>query len=278
MSGIRLVSPIKYPGGKSYLAARIVQLMPEHQHFVEPFFGGGAVLFAKGRLKPCASEVANDVWASLVNFWRVLQDPQTFAAFLRTVQAMPFSQFEWENAEAHQPCTSALDVPAAVAFFVRGQQSRAGEFKEFTTLSRSRTRRRQEEHVSAWWSSVERLPAVHNRLRPIVILNDDAINVIRDHDTPETLFYLDPPYLHSTRTNADRYVHEMTAHAHRRLLETIKLCRGMVLLSGYPNELYDEQLTGWDRREFEIDNKSAGGKTKRKQTEYVWMNFKAPTT
>ena len=45
------------------------------------------------------------------------------------------------------------------------------------------------------------------------------------------------------------------------------------MLSGYPNPLYDRELTGWKRKDFVIDNKAAGGKTKRKMTEAVWMNF-----
>ena len=92
-----------------------------------------------------------------------------------------------------------LDVEAAVAFFVRCRQSRAGGFKDFATLSRNRTRRMQNEQASAWWNCVEGLPAVSARLRRVVILNEPAIDVIRREDGERTLYYLDPPYLHETR-------------------------------------------------------------------------------
>jgi DNA adenine methylase len=57
------------------------------------------------------------------------------------------------------------------------------------------------------------------------------------------------------------------------LLTAIKQCKGKVLLSGYPNTIYDGELADWNRRDFMIDNKAAGGETKRKVTESVWMNF-----
>jgi DNA adenine methylase len=84
-------------------------------------------------------------------------------------------------------------VEAAVAFFVRCRQSRAGEFKRFATLSRNRTRRTQNEQASAWWNGVEGLPAVHARLKRVVILNEDALKVIKAQDGERTFFYLDPP-------------------------------------------------------------------------------------
>ena len=65
----------------------------------------------------------------------------------------------------------------------------------------------------------------------------------------------------------------MTENDHRELLAVIKQCQGKVMLSGYPNPLYDGELAGWRRQDFLIDNKAAGGKTKREMTESLWMNF-----
>src|SRR6266478_4450759 len=98
--------PLKWHGGKYYLASRIVALMPPHLHYVEPFFGGGAVLFAREPedaplwLPPHqgVSEVVNDINGRLVNFWRVLQSPDTFARFRRRVEAIPVARSEWEKA------------------------------------------------------------------------------------------------------------------------------------------------------------------------------------
>ena len=278
-----IVPPLKYPGGKHYLASTIIDLMPKHLHYVEPYFGGGAVLLAKDRFDESkywgdashergTSEVVNDIWSLLTNFWRVVQDPQAFSDFMFAIEATPFSQVEWQDAEARSIPAKPLDVPAAVAFFVRCRMSRAGEFRDFTPLSRNRTRRSQNEQVSSYWNCIEGLPAVHERLRRVVILHDDAVKVIQAQDGEKTLFYCDPPYLHETRTNSDRYAHELTEDGQRRLLDTIGQCKGAVMLSGYRNALYDDQLAAWNRHDFQIDNKTAGGTTKRKMTESIWTN------
>jgi DNA adenine methylase len=268
------------------LAKKIIDLMPRHLHYVEPFAGGLAVLLEKDPNDPSkywgekshehgVSEVVNDIHRDLTNFWQVLQGVDTFAAFQRRIEAMPFSEIEWENAAARQHPVTDLDVEAAVAFFVQCRQSRAGGFKDFATLSRNRTRRQMNEQASAWLTCVEGLHAVHARLKRVVVLNQPALDVIRQQDGEKTLFYLDPPYLHDTRASTDAYKHEMTADDHRALLAVIKQCQGKVLLSGYPNELYDGELADWRRVDFVIDNKAAGGKAKRQMTETVWMNFDA---
>lgn len=280
----KLVQPLKWWGGKHYLAKEIIKLMPRHLHYVEPYAGGLAVLlekdpfdkskyWGKKSYEQGVSEVVNDINHELTNFWRVLQQEGSFAQFLRQIEATPFSQIEWAEAEVRQHPVTNLDVGAAVAFFVRCRQSRAGGFKDFATLSRNRTRRQQNEQVSAWLTCIEGLPAVAARLRRAVVLNQPALEVIRQQDGPRTLFYLDPPYLHETRASTNAYKHEMTKDEHLALLAVIKQCEGKVMLSGYPNPLYDRELASWRRVDFAIDNKAAGGKTKRKMTEAVWMNF-----
>ena len=280
----RLTPPLKWWGGKSYLAKRIIDLMPPHLHYVEPYAGGLAVLLEKDPLDPAkfwggksyeqgTSEVVNDIHRELTNFWRVLQRKDTFAAFCRLVEAMPFSQVEWDEGQARQHPAHERDVEAAVAFFVCCRQSRAGAFNAFAPLSRNRTRRQMNEQASAWLTCIEGLPAVSARLRRVVVLNEDAPEVIRRQDGERTLFYLDPPYLHDTRTSTDAYMHEMSKANHKQLLVVIKQCQGRVMLSGYPNPLYDAELADWKRQDFEIDNKVAGGKAKRKMTESLWMNF-----
>jgi DNA adenine methylase len=280
----KLTLPLKWHGGKSYLADWIIERMPRHLHYVEPFAGGLAVLLAKNPYDPRhqwgdkthekgISEVVNDLNGELMNFWRVLQDEEAFKRFQRIVEATPFSQPQWEQAGNRMMPRKELDVKAAVAFFVRCRQSRAGGFKSFATLSRNRTRRQMNEQASAWLNCVEGLPDVHARLKRVVVLCDDALKVIKQQDGERTLFYLDPPYVHGTRSATDAYQHEMDESAHRKLLSTIKQCRGRVILSGYPNELYDRVLKKWNRYDREIDNKVSGARAKRVMTESLWCNF-----
>jgi DNA adenine methylase len=128
--------------------------------------------------------------------------------------------------------------------------------------------------VSAWLSTVDSLPAVHARLMRVLILDGrPAVDVIRKHDGPRTLYYLDPPYLHATRATTGEYAHEMNEAEHLELLETIQAVRGKVLLSGYPTGLYDRTLRGWTRLTINQPNNAAGGKMKRRMEECLWCNF-----
>jgi DNA adenine methylase len=274
--------PLKWHGGKYYLASKIVTLMPSHLHYVEPFFGGGAVLLARDPDEPDlwlfpkspqngVSEVVNDINGRLINFWRVLRDPSAFAAFHRKVESIPLARQEWDEAHNHSYGQDA--VADAVAFFVDCRQSRSGMMNGFTSVTRNRTRRRMNGNVSEWLSAVEGLPEVHHRLRRVFIENMPAIELIRREDTPTTLFYCDPPYLHETRASTDAYSHEMSEEEHRELLAVLVECKGKVMLSGYPSDLYESFLGSWMRHNFDLPNNAAGGETKRRMTEVVWCNF-----
>ena len=274
--------PLKWHGGKYYLASKIVTLMPSHLHYVEPFFGGGAVLLAREPddtslwLFPKSphngvSEVVNDINGRLINFWRVLKEPDAFAAFHRQVEAIPMARQAWE--EAHSHSYGQDPVSDAVAFFVDCRQSRSGMMNGFTSVTRNRTRRKMNGNVSEWLSAVEGLPGVHQRLSRVFIENMPAIELIKREDTPTTLFYCDPPYLHETRTATDAYSHEMSEAEHRELLATLVECKGKVMLSGYPSALYESALGSWKRHSFELPNNAAGGETKRRMTEVLWCNF-----
>jgi len=288
-----LSQPIKWHGGKYYLRKWIIDLMPPHLHYVEPFFGGGGILLARdpernwmavGDQKLTAahqgsSEVANDIHGELINFWRVLQNPDDFEAFRQRVELTPFSQAEFEAAR-DSPVLENSEVPVtqvdrAVRFFILARQSRQGLMRDFATLSRNRTRSRINEQVSAWLNVVEGLPDVHQRLRKVVILNQTACEVIRKQDGEHTLFYCDPPYVHETRSTTGEYAFEMTEAQHRELLDVLAGVAGRFMLSGYPSELYREweQRHGWRRHEFLIDNKASSGKTKETKTECLWCNF-----
>ena len=130
------------------------------------------------------------------------------------------------------------------------------------------------EQVSSWLTAVDGLAEVHARLKRVVILNDDAVKVIKQEDSPNTLFYLDPPYMPETRVTTDDYAVEMTASDHARLLAALKDIEGKFILSGYPNGMYDDAAAanGWHRVKREIDCKASGTKEKPKRTECLWMN------
>jgi len=262
-----LTPPLKWHGGKHYIASRIVALMQPHIHYVEPFFGGGAVMLAKN--PEGVSEVANDLNGRLIGFWRVLQETDSFSQFIRKTQAIPFSEQEWED--SRQPREDKIED--AVSFFVFCRQSLAGRMAGFASVSRSRTRRGMNEQASAWWTAVDGLEAVYIRMRRVLILNHDAIKVIQENDGPGTCHYLDPPYPHSSRSSTGEYGNlEMTDPQHAALLETAKQCRGQVIISSYDSPVYNETLKGWNRHAFELPNNAASGSSKRRMVEVCWTN------
>lgn len=269
-------APIKWHGGKYYLAERIIQEFPPHTHYVETHFGGGAVFFRKPPSRVEGhSEVVNDIDGELTNFWRVLQSQENFDAFLRRVEATPFSKVEWQEAVA---CDSDDPVDRAVAFFIRYRQSRQGLGRDFATMSRTRTRRSMNEQASSWWTAVEGLPDAHGRLRRVVVMNENATALIRTQDGSDTLFYCDPPYVSETRVTPNSYRFEMTEAAHVELLDSLGEIRGKFILSGYSNPVYDRaaERFGWRRIDIKIDNKASASKTKPIKIESLWMNFEAP--
>lgn len=278
-----LTNPLKWHGGKAYLAKRIVALMPRHRHYVEAYAGGLSVLLERDPNNRSlwlgdkagqegVSEVVNDINGELINFWRVLQHERMFAEFKRIVDAVPLARSEFNG--ANQPFDMTEPILSAVNFFIRCRQSRAGTFKGFTSLTRSRTRRGINGNASEWLGAVEGLPAVHARLQPVVIENMPALDLIRHEDGEGTLFYLDPPYLHETRQTNDAYAFEMTEADHRELLEVItENGFSKFMISGYLSELYSRYLGGWNRHDFDIANHAAGGKAKRRMVECLWCNF-----
>lgn len=278
-----IASPLKWHGGKAYLASRIIALMPPRKtaanpdgwlHYVEPFAGSLAVLLAQD--PEGISEVVNDLNGDLTNFWRVLQDPHWASEFERRLQFAPFSEAEWKLAdEAVRDHVFFGPIDRALKFFIWCRQSMAGRMASFAPLSRTRTRRGMNEQASAWLNAVEGLPAVHARLKRVVILNRDALDVIRQQDGPQTLFYLDPPYLHETRATTGEYQHEMSEAQHRALLELLASIKGRFLLSGYASPLYDSfaMAHGWKRHDFELPNNAASGESKRRMVETVWCNY-----
>ena len=232
-----LTAPLKWHGGKHYLASRIVALMPPRCtrpnapqpgdggwcHYVEPYAGGLSVLLAND--PEGISEVVNDINYDVANFWETLWNDFAFDEFRQKCEATPFSDRVWRTAckVLEQPLvqTYGHDVERVWAFFVCCRMSLAGRMDAFAPLSRTRTRRGMNEQASAWLGAVDGLAEVHQRLRRVVVLNRPAQDVIREEDGHRTLFYLDPPYLHEIRATTGEYAYEMSAQDHADLLVTL---------------------------------------------------------
>ena len=142
------------------------------------------------------------------------------------------------------------------------------------------------QRTAMWVTKVQIINRYFDRLKHAYIECDDARNIIRRFDAPNTVFYCDPPYVTSTRKSGG-YAHEMTDADHVAFLELIKTCAGAFVVSGYPSELYQDLLGEWEVNEFQTvcfaagrtknsGLKGAGAvKAKQPRTECVWRNKRA---
>lgn len=260
---------IRYHGGKFRLAPWVMEFFPDHRIYVEPFGGAAGVLIQKPR---AYSEVYNDLDGDLVNFFRVVQNAGLRQQLIEALVMTPYARAEFEL--AWQSTDDCLE--RARRLIIRAQMGfgSAGATKG-TTGFRIDTKREYETAQHVWAQYPSNLAALGMRLTGVLLENRPAIDIILAHDTPNTLFYVDPPYVHDTRGRIDKgtdrgYRHEMTDDDHLALLDALQTVQGMVVLSGYPHPLYNEALEGWERREKFSRIASFRGTAIR--TECVWLN------
>lgn len=262
---------LRYHGGKWKLAPWILQHFPEHRVYVEPFGGAGSVLLRKPR---SYGEIYNDLDGEVVNVFRVLRDPSRSHELRTLLELTPFAREEFFSSYG-EPVD---DVDRAYRMIVRSFMGfgSAGMTRMHITGFRFTANRSGTTPAHDWARWPFEVPALVERLQGVVIENRDAATVIEQHDTETTLFYVDPPYPPGTRSslshkNGNRghyYRHDMTDKDHRRLAGALRAGKGMVVLSGYPCDLYDRELyPDWKR--VERAHMADGA---RPRTEVLWLN------
>ncbi len=281
----RTLPPTKGAGGKFYIADKIVALFPPRNKyllFCEPYVGTGAVLFAHDPTGK--AEVVGDLNLGITNFFKTLQQQNTFAQFCQRVATTPFSEFEWRQAvDRERLLLDDPDVGKAVQFFLATQLSHGGSGKSPAIWTKRRLRSGILEQTSAWLAKIDNLPAVHARLMrvgiacpgPVKIYHGQALQLLERVNATTTVAYIDPPYVHSTRTTDDHYGQfEMTDEQHEELLTYLfNDFRGYVLLSSYDNPLYNSVLKGWYKVAIAQPLHSSKKATKEVRHEIVYRNF-----
>jgi len=258
--------PVKWHGGKFYLCQRIIEQFPPHHTYVEPFGGAASVLLNK---VPSPVEVYNDLDQRITRLFRVLRDhgPE----LQRRLSLTPYSELEFEDADKDV----GDEIEQARRDFIRWRLSLGGRGDSFS-FTLHRVRRGMADVVSGYLSMIdEQLPLIVERLRTVEILCRPALDVIRAWDSPKTVHYCDPPYVPETRHEGSRSIYgcEMTEEDHRELAKVLKSCRGKVVLSGYPSALYDELYGEWRTVQFDMPNHAAGGRSKTRKQETIWLNW-----
>lgn len=265
--------PTNYFGGKyGTIGQLITDLLPPHRIYIEPFGGMAGVLFLK---QPSQVEIYNDIDSRIVNLFRVIRDRKDFAALKRMLKATPFSREEYNHAHFLLRNSKEMDkVQTAWATFIalsfaiqpsmRHNGFRNGGIRFDASVARGYKFR------------VDALDKTAERLREVIIENTQANKLLMKYNSPEVAIYIDPPYMHSTRSGSKDYSHEMDDTDHEILLTLVKGLKSRVLISAYPHELYEKHLEEWSK--IEIDTHSfmaaANNAGNSLRTEVLYMNFK----
>ena len=259
---------LRWHGGKWLLAPWIASHFPAHRVYVEPYGGAWSVGLRKDR---AYAEIWNDLDGELVNLFRVLRDCEGSAALVRALELTPFAREEFRD--AYQECDDPVERARRLivrSFMGFGSDGASGTYR---TGFRANSNRSGTTPARDWISYPAALAAAIQRMRGVVIESRPALEVMAAHDGPNTLHFVDPPYLHETRARARRagnggaYRHEMTDDDHDALLTALRGLKGYVALSGYPSSMYDDALAGWTRVE-----RPALADGARPRTEVLWLN------
>lgn len=257
-------------GGKFSHLDWLLPLLPSCHHYCEPFAGSGAVLLNKA---PSSVETYNDIDGDVAGFFRVLRDRHE--ELIRAIALTPFSREEYHNA-IHGPTDGISDVERARRFYIKARQTRTG-LAQTASLGRwanckDTSRAGMSGVVSRWLGGVDALDDIAQRLIRVQIENRPAVDIIQLYDSPGTLFYCDPPYLHATRGDSKAYGFEMDESQHREFAKVASQCRGKVAVSGYDHSLMDEIFKPgkWFKT---LGADKTIHSTKDKRQEVLWTNY-----
>lgn len=253
---------LKYPGSKWRIASKLVDLIPSHHSYVEPYFGSGAVLFNKA---PSSIETVNDLDSEVVNLFHCIQ--QDSEQLARLVMTTPFSREEYDR-QFEMDVAYKNEYQRAKDFLIRCWQGFGVRTTGVKTGWRNDVIGREKAYALwNWYRLPEWIVEIAERLRKVQIENRPAMEVIERFNYPNVFMYIDPPYLLGTRS-AKQYKHEMTDEEHKKLLESILQSRANIMISGYDSEMYNDLLRGWHKMYF--PSQAEHGKPR---TEVVWMNY-----
>lgn len=254
----KMKTPITYYGGKQKMLGIILPMIPEHSVYVEPFFGGGAVFWAK---EPAQVEFVNDINGEVANFYRVLKSD--YSALKAEVDQTLHNEHThreacniYRNPEGHSPLRRAWAV------WVLSHQSFYAILGSTWKCSMTRNvagqlQVRKESFTEAYTRRLERTS----------IFSRDALTIIRRADREYTFFYIDPPYYNADMGHYSGYTEEDFG----RLLELLSGIKGRFMLSSYPSDLLTEYTAShnWHTLEVELPRSAGGGR----KVEVITTNY-----
>lgn len=248
---------LRYFGAKYSIADWIIANMPEHRIYVEPFGGGASVLLKKQR---SYAEIYNEIDSEITNVFMQMRD--NGEELSKKLELTPFARAEFDLAYEHtENRMEAARRTIIRCWFGFGNSA----FRECgKTGFQAMVEKTGNSKAAQWKSWLGCLHEFRERLHGVVIESRDYWNVIEAQDTKDTLFFLDPPYVPEIRKSG-KYSFEMSCEDHETLCDRIKTVRGMVMLCGYENKIYDK--LGWNKLK-----RQAQGMDNQTKTEVVWYN------
>jgi len=258
---------LRYYGSKFRIAPWVLSSFCEHKTYVEVFGGGAGVLLRKKRSQV---EVYNDLDSQVFGLFQVLRNPYAASELIELVRLTPFCREEFNLSYK----TTQNQIEAARRFIVRcyfGHGTCSIDPKDSNGF-RSCDIRAGKSYAREWAGVPDAIAAAVNRLSGVTIENLDYRKILQKFDSPDTLFYVDPPYPMSTRKAGGKgYVHEMSDHDHRTLAWMLGQLRAPVVISGYDCDLYSGLYADWNREEKKTTANGQRGAVPR--TEVIWKNF-----
>lgn len=250
---------MRYHGGKWRMAKHIINLLPPHSRYIEPFGGAASVLLRK---KQVGYEVHNDLDGRIYNFFSVIRE--NAQGLIELMKKTPFSRQEFDNAQ-FQSADSLEDARRLLVLSCMGFSSDSS-----TRVGRSGFRTHAD-GVATYLKGFDHLYAVRDRLRNVILENRPAVGVIKQYDSEGALLYVDPPYVLSERNNkSGGYRHELSDDDHKVLSKTLKSVKGHVVLSGYNSDLYNDLYSDWGKIVVNSMAQSNRGSVRKK--EVIWLS------
>ncbi|MDR0873360.1 MAG: DNA adenine methylase [Prevotellaceae bacterium] len=258
---VSLRTPLTYYGGKQQLCSTILELIPPHSLYCEPFCGGAAVFFAK---EPSMTEVINDTNREVINFYKVVQND--FVSLEKEVRISLHSRIQHNDAYVIFTNPHLFsEIKRAWAIWVLANQSMNSILNN--SWSFERVGHKMSAKIQNKKDSFTEDIAI--RLQRVQIECADANYIIRTRDYEDAFFYVDPPYINSCQGHYDGYGEA----DYERLLQNLSEIKGKFLLSSFPSDILNKYIAknGWHSRQIEM--RCAASKNKKRKIEVLTANY-----
>lgn len=262
-------TPISYYGGKARIASQIVPhiMAVPHTVYVEPFFGGGAVLYAKGKIDRGNSgyyrEAINDLNKQLITFWRVAREQPSELA--RWIELTPYSQEEYREArKIYNNPSEYSDLKVAWATYIQCNMSFANKVGAGWAAQII-----NQNSPTTWTQRAARLPECFERLRDVYIGCEDVLSFIKRWDCPHGLIYADPPYPDTNQGHYNGY----TLDDYQSLCDALDVCESSYVLSNYHQDIAPKSAQKCVEIEATMSASNGRSRTKHdtKRIEKLWI-------